>query len=504
MKRLLQIPERYWIPLIAIAFTVLYAVFPTANSSVDAYYYAASVKYNGELFHPHHLLYNATFHMFFSLPFFSEIDILHGMKTVNSFFGGINLYLFALLLKKTGRPINEVISAVFLAGSSFAVMRYASENEVYLLPIIFSMAATIFYNEYLNNKKLSGILISGLFASFAILFHQTGLFWWTGLFLGLIIFRQPLKPKLLFIFTLLPVIFIYGVVAFTLPDYEKSIAGLFKFALRDYFLPGFDKIPGWENFFFTPANLIRSFLQVHGYIFRLFKENILWIIPAIASLFLSLMFLIKGGFVRRKTNLKDKNLFITFLIILALNIVFAFFAEGNAEFMTMIPFLLIFLLLSRIKIRTQSLVLFAAALFIWNVSYGLVPGNKYEFTGNDMIESWIRKESKAWFVLKNDQKVVSRLYYNSGVEYYPNILKSPFSLIQKGRSVDRLHNRLDSLISSGNLVYTDCIDYPGIISRQGVMDKMEENYLVSWYKYQPVDSVKTLFGTYFLHRLEGR
>ena len=38
VKRQKQIPKSYWIPVITIAFTILYLVFPTNNSSVDAYY----------------------------------------------------------------------------------------------------------------------------------------------------------------------------------------------------------------------------------------------------------------------------------------------------------------------------------------------------------------------------------------------------------------------------------------------------------------------------------
>ncbi|MBE9512142.1 MAG: hypothetical protein IMY71_14830 [Bacteroidetes bacterium] len=506
MKRQKQIPESYWIPLLTVAFTILYLVFPTNNSSVDAYYYAASVKYCDELFHPHHLLYNATFRLFFNLPFFNneEINILQGMKMANSIIGGICLYLFSLLLKRTGRSIKEIFRIILLTGSSFAVMRYSSENEVYLFPLAFSLSASIIYQGYLNNRSLPSLLISGLLASFAVLYHQIGVFWWLGLFVGLIIFRHPWKSKLVFVTTVVPVILVYGIVAFKLSEFEKNFTGVFQFALRDYLSPGFDKTPGWENFFFTPVNFIRSFVQIHGYIFRMIGENILWIIPGLVSMLLIGAVFIRNRFLIRKIEIMNLPFFITHLIILVFYFVFAFIAEGNAEFMVMIPFLGYLLLFSKIKIRNISMVLFAIALLVWNVSYGLIPRNSFNFTDYIMLESWIKKTPDATFVIKSDQQVISRLYYQSGIEVYPQIIKSPSSLIQQGMSVTGLYSKLDTLIARENQIYTDCVKYPGILSRRGVIDTGEDDYFFTEYEYEPVDSVETLFGTFFLQRIDSR
>jgi len=448
-KRQKQISKRYWIPLLTIAFTILYLAFPTNNSSADAYYYAASVKYDGELFHPHHLLYNVTFRFFFNLPFLNneEIDILQGMKMVNSFIGGLCLFLFSLLLKRTGRSIKEIFGIILLTGSSFVVMRYSSENEVYLFPLAFSLSASVIYQDYLKSRSLTRLLISGLLVSFAVLYHQIGVFWWLGLFVGLIIFRHPWKSKLVFVTTAIPVILIYSIVTFKLPEFEKSITGVFRFVLRDYLTSGFDKIPGWENLFFTPVNLIRCFVQIHGYIFRMVGENILWIIPGLVSMLLIGAVFVRKGFLIGKTELMNRSFFITHLLILILYIVFAFFAEGNAEFMVMIPFLGFLILFSKIKIRNISMVLFAVALLVWNVSYGLIPSNSFNFTDYVMIESWIKKTPDATFVLKSDQQVISRLYYQSGGEFYPQIIKSPSSLIRRGGNVEDLHVKLESALT---------------------------------------------------------
>ncbi len=506
MKKQKQIPKSYWIPLLSIAFAILYLVFPTNNSSVDAYYFAASVKYCDELFHPHHLLYNATFRLFFNLPFFNngEIDILSGMKMTNSLVGGLCLYLFSLILKGTGRSTGEIFRVVFLTGSSFTVMRYSTENEVYLFTLVFSLGATIFYQDYLNNRSLPKLLISGLLASIAILYHQIGVFWWLGLFIGVIIFRHPWKSKLVFAFTVIPVILVYSIVAFKLPGYEKNLTGVFQFVFRDYLASGFDKTPGWENFFFTPVNFIRSFIQIHGYMFILIGKNILWVMPALVSLFLVSVAFLKRRLLVKEVILMNRPHYVIHFMILVFYLLFAFISEGNAEFMVMVPFLGFLLLFSKIKIRNRSMILFGFALLVWNVSYGLIPCNNFNFTHYTMLESWIKKTPDATFVLKSDQQVISRLYYQSGVEFYPQIIKSPSSFIRRGGNIENLHSKLDKCINQGELIYTDCVEYPGILSRQGVIDTSEDDYFFAEYEYEPVDSVKSLFGTFFLHRIDSR
>jgi len=426
------------------------------------------------------------------------------MKIINSFVGGLCLYLFSIILKGTGRSTGEIFRVVFLAGSSFTVMRYSTENEVYLFTLVFSLGATIFFQDYLNNRSFLKLLISGFLASISKLYHQIGVFWWLGLFIGLIIFRNHWKSKIVFVFTILPVILVYGIVAFQLPEFEKIFTGVFQFALRDFLSPGFDKIPGWENFFFTPVNFIRSFIQIHGYIFQMIGENILWIIPGLVSIFLLRVIFIKKRFLIREEEIINRQFFNTHLIILVFSFAFAFIAEGNAEFMVMVPFLGFLLLFSKVKIRDRSMILIGIALLVWNISYGLIPRNNFEFTHNTMLESWIKENLDATFVLKSDQQVVSRLYYQSGVEFYPRIIKSPSLLIQQGMNITDLYNKLDTLLVRENQIYTDCVNYPGILLRQRIIDTGKDDCFIAEYEYELVDSVETIFGTFFLHRIGNR
>ena len=64
--------------LMLLVILFLYLYFPNNNSSWDGYVYAAQVKYNVDMFQPHHLLYNPLIRVFYEFIsiFNDQIDIL--------------------------------------------------------------------------------------------------------------------------------------------------------------------------------------------------------------------------------------------------------------------------------------------------------------------------------------------------------------------------------------------------------------------------------------------
>lgn len=162
----------------------------------------------------------------------------------------------------------------------------------------------------------------------------------------------------------------------------------------------------------------------------------------------------------------------------------------------MIPFLVCLLLFSKVKFITAPFVFIASALFLWNVMYGLVPLNIFDLSNHEIIRSKLEQKPDAYFVLKNDQRAISRLYYSTGNELYPHIIPAPDS-----GNYSAIHLKIDRLLSSGKIIYTDCIDYPGILSRQGIKERIETVHLFTGYNYHPVDSVNSIFGKYYLHRI---
>ena len=61
------------------------------------------------------------------------------------------------------------------------MLRYATENEAYIVPLFFALLASLNWVRFLKEKNDRFALYAGLFASLAVLFHQTYIFWWAGL-----------------------------------------------------------------------------------------------------------------------------------------------------------------------------------------------------------------------------------------------------------------------------------------------------------------------------------
>ncbi len=116
---------------------VCYLLLSSNNQSLDAWEYAQNVKQEVDLFKAHHLLYNWFMYSLKSFPLFEGLDTMKFMQFINGVFALISLYvlfriLFVLLADKSKAQIWTI-----LVGSSFAVLRYATENETYIIPIFF-------------------------------------------------------------------------------------------------------------------------------------------------------------------------------------------------------------------------------------------------------------------------------------------------------------------------------------------------------------------------------
>src|SRR5690349_13241780 len=131
--------------LVLLFFMLLYLLFPTANSTLDAWYYAACVKHGKDLFLPHHLLYNAfgyLLHKAVQLTGFSP-DALAFLKVLNALFAVACLAVLNALLKQLHYTEMRRVGWLLVAGASFGVWRFATENEVYLLPILLCLCASL-------------------------------------------------------------------------------------------------------------------------------------------------------------------------------------------------------------------------------------------------------------------------------------------------------------------------------------------------------------------------
>ena len=205
---------------IIIFFLLAYLLFPSHNSSIDAYYYAASIRHSGELFHPHHLLYNLSGFLFLKAVHLFGIfpDVLSFLKGVNALVAALCLVIVRHIFRQMGRDHSEISGLLILTGSSFALWRYATENETYLIPLAFSLMASSFFLYYLNGRKLRYLFIAGTFGSLAILYHQIHFFWWLGLCIGVVIHVRRWRAFVLYSLPILLVPLVYGIVFIVLSN----------------------------------------------------------------------------------------------------------------------------------------------------------------------------------------------------------------------------------------------------------------------------------------------
>ena len=184
-------------------FGLIYLLLPTQNSSLDGYAYAHMIR-SGDVFMHHHLLYNALgFGVVKWLNFIGlNPDVLAVMKVVNALFAvGCLCVLFQILvyLKKTDK---EVLALTALAASCFGLMRFATENENYIIPIFFSLLGCLYLLFYFENSSKKNILLASLFMAVACLFHQVHVWWWLA---GLMVLFKKRKT---IIFYLLPAVIV--------------------------------------------------------------------------------------------------------------------------------------------------------------------------------------------------------------------------------------------------------------------------------------------------------
>lgn len=487
-------------------FLVIYLLFPSHNSSIDAYYYAASIKHSGELFHPHHLLYNLT--GFLCLKAVHGIglfpDVLAFLKTLNALVAAVCLIIVNRILIRMGKGTGEIVGFLILTGSNFALWRFATENETYLFPLALSLLASLGFINYLKEEKIRHLFLAGIFSCLAILYHQIHLFWWLGLLIGIIVHSRRWKALILYSLPALLIPITYIIVFVALRNRGEIDGNLIHFVFRDFYSGGVDVTFDWPNLYLTGINFIRSYVQVHGLMFFLVKKSMLFILPGIVALFLLIRAVLQKRFMTNSSP-GGIGIFIkTHGFIFILQLIFALYAVGNAEFMVMLPLLSFLIIAGLYNVKKQSLYLAGAGLFLWNMGYGILPLWKAGHTPDQKIIEWVDTHKTSLFILMGDQHIISKIYYSTGTEDVPNIQKAPEHMVSRGQPLSLLRERIDRSLASGSRVFTDCIDRPGIISREQLLDRGINHEFFSNYSSLPVDSVTTIAGTYYLHEIVKR
>ena len=524
--------RREWAVIVGL--TLLCLLLPTQNSTADAWYYAACVRHGHELLLPHHLLYNVVGWLWMKvLP--ASIDTLAALKALNALaYGGVLLVLRSLL-RRVGSKAAPVAAWLLLVGSSFGMLRFATENETYILPLLCSLLASRSAGRAATGETgRRGWLWAGAWAAGAALLHQVHAFWGLGLGLGILLFRFGVNSetdslggrwRAAGLFALPTLLLVPLAYAAALPGWQLplTLSNWWHFAFRDLYAGQTGAVPSGATLLLAGISLVRTFGQVHGTTLALLRQ------PALAGVGLlclgaGVWALLELWQARQRPRpaavlttpatpaapaapvaaAEDGRWFgRTHWLVLALQLACAVWAAGNAEFMVMVPALLA-LLLVRHRWPARPLYLAGAALLGWNLSFGLLPAHRLRLTPDIApLLTRIQREPGTYWLLTNPNLALNQLHYHTGQAVGPaTIWPAPAQLARRRAwSVGRFRSWLAVRRAAGQRVYTDALGGARLLDRaeltQGGADAPPQA-LLAGYELVRVDSLFTSFGVVYL------
>lgn len=469
--------NRYYIAFLTLG--LVYLFLPTHNANIDSWYYAACVKHNTELWNSHHLLYNGFGRLWYLILqfFYPKIEAIAALNIMNSIAALVCLFVLKACLIKLNTEKQTAFWLTLLCGVSFGFMRFATDAETYILPLLFSLIATYYFINFTNWKQL---ILASFFSCLAILFHQLHI-WWGLAFIISLLLQKPLNIKNILrfssVFILVPIMyfFIFKIafsnitfLQFITGEYSKGNAGL-EFSFK--------------NILFTAINFFRSFMQIHGNILDFIPSDILFVLllTIMVLLFYYLILKLKPW----KTVLKTTNPYkLLFVLAFTPHIIFAFLSSANAEFMVMLPLLFILYLgcsFQFTNLRFLKIIVFV--LFIWNLGFGILPQrflilNKM----NQQVEITLN-HPEAYFLWQNKPLVENIITYKKGFNLHHHYIDT---------RNEKFHLSVDSLIEANQSVFMDDLVNPLGRRADFYSDKYELN--LKNYELKVITSYKSFYG----------
>ncbi|NBC24277.1 MAG: hypothetical protein GVX78_01515, partial [Bacteroidetes bacterium] len=435
-----------------------------------------------------------------ALSIYCDLDILVFMKGLNALFAALSLSIFDRILKVRSVEGRSRVLWLLCVGSSWGIMRFATENETYIIPIFLSLLGSLFLAKFYRKAHFRFLWLAGLFTAFAALVHQIHFFWWFGIFVGLVVKERHRKIIYTYSVPALSVPLIYILVYYL--DMGEADQSFIEFIFHNYQEGRATFSIDYRNFILTPISFIRTFLQIHGYISSLILQSGLYIMTLMACLICFSFSLAYFPQVEIKWRKTSESFVFAHGLVFAFHLFFAFLSHGNAEFMVMLPFLGV-LFLSNILKKTRKLLSYLVpGMFIWNMVFGLIPLSKKDMYGDSMVAKFILDKSESTdsstFILFNRPRVANILEYQGGQIsdedlFYIVDFEDPMTL----RSF--IHDRLEA----GEYVYTDCLERPNALSRAALLTDKQSNAFRP-FESLGVDSVRALSGTYVLSRIMGK
>ncbi|QKG57293.1 hypothetical protein GKZ68_12085 [Hymenobacter sp. BRD128] len=455
---------RLW-PSVAVAglLTAICLALPTRNATGDAWYYAACSRWGQELWQPHHLLYNAIGWAWLRLvgasgPAPAGELALTWLQMLNALAAGASLLVLGRLLWRAGAPTAAIPAWLLLVGSSFGMLRFATENETYSQPVLLALLASLFWARalYAGAGRRRWLVLAGLLAALACLVHQLMVWWWLGLLLGLRPWRgRPALGEALAY--ALPALLVPLAYALAAPG--GGAGGVVRFALHDYLTGGARVELGGKALLFTAISLVRTAGQVHGNMLPLLlRWPLLLGSIALGSLGLAVYGMLGWRLASREKSAADqpaRAVRRTHTLIGGLHLAFAMQATGNAEFMVMLPALAAVALAGGAGLAwpPRRVAALGTALLSWNLAFGLVPAHLLEYSGTGpALRARVLGQPGAWFLLRDPNVLRNQLHYFTG---RPTAAPRIVGLARQDSAAFR--HWLAGRLAAGDTVYTDAL-----------------------------------------------
>jgi hypothetical protein len=476
---------------LAAGFTLLYLLLPNANPSSDAVGYAATQRWDSLHFSPHHLLYHLFWALLLkSLFFLHDLNMLWLMQAGNSLVAGGILLLCGALMQKI-RP--EYTRASLLSiGSSFGLMRFATENETYMLPLFFGLLA-LWISQGKHRRKW---IWTAWMLALSMLFHQSYVFWWLA-FVGYAYKSAGRIPALIVLSAMLPTAAVYQLAAWMEGE------PLWRFIFHDVYEGGVQTSLSLRNVYMTPVSFLRSFLQLHGYMFWSWKQDGIWYIAA-SSASAALLLFAGLQLIRGLQKPSAHRLWRFFLLpAFGLHFLFAFYSEGNAEFMVMLPLLLVLGASACTMVKPRSLWFAGWAMLFWNLIHGLLPWHFRDFYGHEQLLHKLA-DGPPDVCLVSEEPVMMRnlYYYHFGLQNSNLILDSPEWAVSKGKSAESAIAAIDSVLKQPFrfVWYADYSRY--MLNRAAFAGKKSEEATMNGFRFNVKDSLQNMNGIQYIYELE--
>lgn len=418
----------YFLVAIFVVVFVLILIVPIGHTG-DGWGYAADVMranswQSPDLVSAHHLLYNYFCYASKSVFLHCNINPINGFTAINWIFYGFILWI----LYKTLRALNQNKWASFnwtlLIAGCYGLLRFALENEIYILPLFFALLGShlVFFLKNKRSKELWGVSCFTI----AVLFHQSYIFWLIAFCIHSFYQRRFLVPFL----SILTIVLFYLLFAI------KQNQSLLGFVLNDANNGLVQLIPDVNNFKFTLINGFRSLFQVHGNMVILFNSWTLLSIIGLSGFALFITVTLRS-FLKYNTinELNDRDNKSTkalthrmsnpFFIAFFLHLAFAFYSVGNAEFMVMLPILFLLSFYDKIIPLFTHIHLMTLGIWIYNIVFYIIPlssGTFDDIGGTSKLLSKDHPKSPFLLVSSNAVAIHNKLEYDIAVQRYTRSL----------------------------------------------------------------------------------